>query len=157
MQADQTARVLQWRSDVFDRQRRGVGGQHSAGLQPVLQPLEDFLLNLEILDDRFDDDVGARHMLAFDIGNEPRHCGVDRDLRAQPLTKELLCALQRNFDLLGRHILQADFHARHHAPGRDIATHGPRADDMSALRLKAILGRLRLKHLGEAEDAPQRP
>ena len=70
--ADQPAGVLERGGDLLDGQRRGVGGEHRAGLQFRLDFREQLLLGFEVFEDRLDHHVGAVGLLAFRVGDEPR-------------------------------------------------------------------------------------
>ena len=57
--ADEAARIGQRQRDLLDHDRGRVGGHDGAGLELGLDALEQRLLDLELLDDGLDDDVGA--------------------------------------------------------------------------------------------------
>ena len=57
--ADHALRPLGRRGDLVDVERRGVGGEHGAGLGDRVELGEDLLLDRHLLEHRLDDDVGV--------------------------------------------------------------------------------------------------
>ena len=155
MDADQAPRIIERFGDFLDRQRRCVRREHRSGLELGFEALEQLLLDVQPFDDRFDYQIGARHMLAFHIWNQARHRHVHGRLAPQALLEQVLGPGERHVDLPPVEILQADLHARHHAPGRDVAAHGAGADHMHPQRTEAGLGRIVLQHFGDPKHAPQ--
>ncbi|MGC4111412.1 MAG: hypothetical protein QM747_13510 [Nocardioides sp.] len=60
MQAEHVTGPLREGRDSVDIERRGVGGEDGALLRDLVELLEHFLLHLEILEHRLDDEVGLR-------------------------------------------------------------------------------------------------
>ena len=59
VEADDPLGVLEVGGHLGDRQRGGVGGQHALGRDHGLDVGEDLLLDLHLLEDRLDDEVGV--------------------------------------------------------------------------------------------------
>lgn len=88
--------------NVRDEQRRGVGGKDALGLGVLVEEVKELLLDLEVLNDRLDDQVGALDSLSAGVSASPRGdvspVGKRVDV-AQDVSDKLVDALRR--DLLG--------------------------------------------------------
>ena len=106
-----------------------------AGLHARLDARKQFVLGVGVLEDRFDDDVGAGHTVA---GARPaRHArhelaglaGILEPFLEQPRA-HASSAGSMNFELA---ILQRDVEPALRAPGGDVAAHDTGADHVHAL------------------------
>lgn len=88
--------------NVRDEQRRGVGGKDALGLGVLVEEVKELLLDLEVLNDRLDNQVGALDSLSAGVSASPRGdvspVGKRVDV-AQDVSDKLVDALRR--DLLG--------------------------------------------------------
>ena len=123
--------------ELVDIERRRVGGQHTSGLGHTRKLRERRLLQIHVLEHRFDDDVdvieavvGRRgcdererlgHRLRRQLALGDRRFVVLADRRHAAVQPSLIDVLEEHWDT---HI-----GVRH----RDAATHGSRADDRRAL------------------------
>src|SRR5690606_24320549 len=136
VQAGDARLVLADGRDLRDRQRGGVGGEDRVGAADGVEGREQVLLDLEILEHRFDDDLAiAERFDAVDDLDAPqrRFGGVGGhpallDLAPQHAVDEVL-------RLLGGSRIGVEYLAAHSALGRDLndaASHHAGADDADA-------------------------
>ena len=116
---------------------------------------KQFMFGVGVLEDGFDDDVGARHAIAGDVGRHARH-----ELGRLAGILEALCeclarALQRRLDEFELAILQRDVEAALRAPGGDVAAHHARADHVDALERQLALAAEVLEPILQHEHAHQ--
>ena len=71
MDADEACRIAHRRGDPFQRNTGRVGGEDRAGPGLRLERGEERALGVEVLEDRFDDHVGAGHAVARHVGDQP--------------------------------------------------------------------------------------
>ncbi len=116
---------------------------------------EQLALGLEILEDRFDHDVGAARAVPGDVGNQPVGGVADAGFFPQAALEELGRALHRGREALGGLVLQRDRQAAHHAPCGDVSAHHARADHVHVLRFEIAFLAERLHALLEEVDADQ--
>ena len=127
-------------------------------LELGLDLAQDLLLDLELLHDRLDHDVGAAESVAVGIGDEARFGGVALRLGLELARKQLALRLDALLDLLSRNVLQRHLHAAGDAPAGDVGAHGAGADDVDAGRAPGkLLRRLALQQLRQPEHAAQVP
>ena len=91
---DEAAWIGQRRGDVLDHDRRRVGSEHGAGLEPGLDALEQSLLDVELFDDGLDHDIGPADAIALGVGNEACFGGVTQRLGPE-LAGEQACLAAR--------------------------------------------------------------
>ena len=116
---------------------------------------KQFVFGFGVLEDGFDDHVGARHAVAGDVGRHARHelgrlAGV-----LEALCEGLARAHQRRLDEFQFAILQRHVEAALRAPGGDVATHHARADHVYALERQLALAAQVLEPLLQREHAHQ--
>jgi hypothetical protein len=77
VEAADALRPLAGGGDRRHRERRGIGGEDAVGGDDVLQLLEQRLLDVEVLDDGLDDDLGRREFIepGDDFELRRRRCG----------------------------------------------------------------------------------
>ena len=156
MQADQPPRIVERRGNILEFQRGRVRCHYGTRLDLGFEIGKQLLLDVEPLNDGFDNDVGAGNAFAFRIGNEASACGVVQRFGLELAAKEFALRLHAFFELFGADVLQRDFHAGGNTHARDIGTHRAGADNVNTLRFPAkTLGRLCFQKLGQAKHAAQ--
>jgi hypothetical protein len=142
------------RGDLVDRQGRGVGRQHHARPRRLVEPREDLLLHLHVLEHGLDHEVGLADR-ALEIGAAGQQSARrfsysacdkpprgDRPLPIRVAAREAL--LQRLLARLHDRHRHAEIGGRH----GDAAAHGAAADDHQPLHRQ----RLRIgRHAGDAQ------
>ena len=162
MQADDILRTASEGGDAIDVERRRIGRHYRAGLHARVQLLEHRLLDCNVLEDRFDHEVGMRDVAVRQGRREQRH-------RLFQLFGRQLALFQRAFivpadgrkPLVERLLLCLQY--RHREAGvqeihRDAATHRTGTDDGDAFDLArhgthADAGNLRRRALGKKRMA----
>ena len=134
--ANEASGIGQRLRDVLDHDGGRVGRHDRARLELALDRLEQVLLDLEPLDDRLDDDIGAMNVVALGIGNEPGHCRGAQGLGLELAAEQLLLGRDALGDLLGVHVLQRHLHAGGDAPAGNVGTHDAGTDHVHAQRLE---------------------
>ena len=81
MRADHVLGSLGERGNLVDIKGRGIRGQDRAGLHRRIEGLEDGFLDLHVLEDRLDHDVGLRQVCVSHGGFDQRHALLDLFLR----------------------------------------------------------------------------
>jgi hypothetical protein len=85
--------------NVRDEKRRGVGGEDALGLGVLVEEVEQLLLDLQVLNDRLDDQVGTLDSLSAGVSAAPRidvsPVGKRVDV-AQDVSDKLVDALRRD-------------------------------------------------------------
>ena len=145
MQADQMARVGHCGTQQFERQAGGVGGQYRAGAQLRFGHRIQCPLGLQILEDRFYDDVGLGHTRAFDIRAQPLARGAALRRRRQPLGEQAVRARQRGLDQFQLPVLERDVQTAQRAPRGDVPTHDAGANHVHTFDRSRALARQRLE------------
>ena len=130
VQADEARRIGQRGRDVLERNARRVRREDRAGLRLALERREQRALGVDVLEDRLDDDVGARDAVAGDVRNQPvgRVANAARILQA--IGEQLGCALHRRRQPFRVLVLQRHRQSAQRAPGGDVAAHRAGADDV---------------------------
>ena len=100
-------------------------------------------------------DVGARHAVAGDVGDEPVGRIADAARILQALGEELRRARHRRREPLGVLVLQRHREPAQRAPRRDVAAHRAGADDVHVRRLELAVLAERLQPLLQPEHADQ--
>ena len=77
MDADDRLGPLGDRRDLGDRDGRGVGAEHRAGLADLVERAEDLVLDLDPLEDRLDHDVGVGRRVQLGGGGDPGEGRLD--------------------------------------------------------------------------------
>ena len=135
VQADEPRRVREPLSEQFESDARRIRREKRARLHARLERCVERALGVCVFVDRLDDHVSLRHAVARDIGLETRERGRDAGLVLEPLREMLAGAGKRWLDEPELPILQRDIEAAQRAPGRDVAAHHARADDMDTLQV----------------------
>ncbi len=140
MVADDHLRPRRRRGDFVDVERRRVRGQHGPRLGDFVDLAEDFLLQLHVLEDGLDDDVGLVEVAVVERRLDHRQLLVDLRLRhLAPLDGDAVVAADRFQSAVeGRLIdlFQHDGNARVDVGHRDAAPHRPGADDGRTLDIE---------------------
>ena len=131
--ADHLLRPRGRRGDLVDVQRRGVGGQNGIGPGDLVDLGEDLLLQLHLLKDRLDHDVGFGEPLVGQ-GRLDHRQALGHLLVRQPALPDaglIVLADGCQSAVEGRLVdfLEQDRDARVGVGHRDAAPHRPRADD----------------------------
>jgi hypothetical protein len=110
-------------------------------------------LGLQVLEDRFDDDVGPNDAVTLVIG----HQAVERRARQPRFPETLLeqrtCAIDRWRNVLGLTVLQRDVQSLECTPRGDVAAHGAGADHVHVLQRPRGLAAEALQPILEHEHA----
>ena len=95
MQADEPRRIGERTRDLLERNARRIGRQDRLGLRLLLERREQRPLGVDVLEDRLDDDVGARDAVTRHVRNQPIVRVAHAARIAQPVGEELARALHR--------------------------------------------------------------
>ncbi len=153
VQADQASGIGEAARELLEDDARGVGRENGVRLHARLELRVELALGVGVLEDRLDDDVGARDAGGLDVrGQARRHLGGLGRV-AGALGEELARAGERGLDVLQLAVLQRDREAARRAPGGDVAAHDARADDVDVGDLARRLAAQRLHAVLQEEDA----
>ena len=130
VQTNQSLGLFQRRRQFVQRNGRCVGCENGVRFEIGFQRLVQALFGLRILIDGLDHHIGPTHTPAIDVRNQPRQRASDLIRCLQALFEQSLGALQCRFDIFHLPVLQGNFEALHHAPGRDVSTHDAGPDHM---------------------------
>ena len=155
VQADETPRIPKTLADALERDARGIGGEQGMLGDARLHLGEQTLLELRLLRDRLDDEVGASQTLAVRVRDQPVPGCADQPWIAQALLEEAMGALHGSSDLIEREVLQGYRQTAECAPGRDVAAHHSGPDDMDPVGTRDLPAGQGLEPLLEMENAPQ--
>ena len=132
MRADHVFRPPGLGGDRVDVKVGGVGGEDRAGLGDLVEPLEHALLDLHVLEHRFDHEVGVGQRLEVERRREPRHPLLDLRHRHAALLGRVLVvpAHDRNaaVERLFRGLDDGHGNAGREEIHRDAAAHRAGAD-----------------------------
>ena len=157
MRADDVLWPARGTSHLIEVQARGVAGEHGARLHGRIELLEDLLLEIEVLEHRFDHDVGVRDcpvvehaldqvqaFIALGFGDPAaaHHASIVRGDHGQALVECFLADLE----YLDRNARVGEAHGN--AAAHEAAAHRGRAGDG--------LGRRVPGHVGDARRLPLR-
>ena len=143
--ADHPLRPLRRRRDLVDRDRRRVGGEHRLAGRHRLHFTQHLLLDLEVLEHRFDHELGATEP---GIGVAPRNQGDEAGVfvlgdaaSLEPVVEDLARGEESLRDARQVGVLQPDVHARlGHRRACDPGPHEARPHDAKPLHLRRRRG-----------------
>ena len=140
MQPDEMIGPPQPEAQLLQRDARRVGREQRIGLHLRLRRGVDLALEFERLRHRLDDEIGGAHPRTVEIGREAieRVARVDRSV--PDLFEQVCRARDRLRNRLRLHVGERDGKSVPRAPGRDIAAHGARADDVHVARRPVAVG-----------------
>ncbi|MCY1207008.1 hypothetical protein D9M72_185920 [compost metagenome] len=136
MQANDRLRARGRGRDHVHVQRRGIGGKDGARFGDPVQLAEQLLLDLHVLEHRFDDQVGIGQLLQVQRGREQRHAGLDIGRAQAPLARGIFVVAPDRLQAAVQRLLRGldDGHgvAGVEEVHGDAAAHGAGADDADA-------------------------
>ncbi len=133
MHSDNAIRSIRDRGDLGDRDRRGVRCEYRLVFSQLVEFREEILLRLEVLDDRFNDEIRIRDRFEIDHGIDSRERFVHFLLRELLLVDTSLQVLRdrrhRAVQVLLFHVHQSDVEVRESRHVGDSVPHRAATDD----------------------------
>ena len=155
MQADESFWFIEHGAQFLEPNTRRIRRQQCARFHFGLQLAVERLLGLEILEDSLDDQIGLGGTVSTDIGPQPGRGFGSLGVVANSFREQFGGALQCRIDVLLLTVLQCHRVPAQRAPGRDIAAHHARADNVHMLDLRVSLVALLLELALQEEHADQ--
>jgi hypothetical protein len=147
-------RPLQSFAQLLQGNARCVGGQDRVRPHPGLDAGIDLALEIEHLGHRFDYQIGGAHPLAGEIGQQAIERIAHIDAPVRDPVEQFRGASDRSGERLRLHVGERHGEAVPGAPGRDVAPHGARPDDVNALAVPGAVGE-RFQLFPQPEHADQ--
>ncbi len=145
MQADESGRVPQFFSQLFQWNTGCIGSQQGGVFHPGFYAVVKILLGIDILKDGFDDHIGFFNPVTEMIGKQTIHGALYQIPILELFLEQCVSAADRTTKVFRCPVLQADVQPAQYAPGGDVASHHTTANDMHMSCLEAAVLRKSLE------------